>query len=59
MPPPGTVPENANFERNDAVTPFGSEPDTTLSDEILRLKLSDRLRMLSNYANAIARLRGV
>ena len=41
------------------VAPFDDEPDTTLIDEILRLKVSDRLRMLCRNVNALRRFRPV
>jgi hypothetical protein len=35
--------------------PFGDEPDVTLVEEMLSLKISDRLRTLSRYVNALGR----
>lgn len=45
-PPPGLL-------------PFVDDVDVSLVEAMLQLKLSDRLRTLSHYANAIARFRAV
>jgi len=42
-----------------AVAPFDDEPDMTLVDELLRMTMSDRLRTLTRYANALRRFRRV
>ncbi len=42
-----------------AVTPFDEEADSTLIDEMLSMKISDRLRMLSRYVNAVQRFRRI
>lgn len=41
------------------VAPFDDEPDMTLVEEMLRLKMSDRLRTLTRYGNALRRFRSV
>ncbi len=41
------------------VTPFDDEPDSSLIDEMLRMKISDRLRALSRNANGLRRFRPV
>jgi hypothetical protein len=43
----------------DVLAPFSDEPDETLVDEMLRLSISDRLRMISRTVNALGRLRRV
>jgi hypothetical protein len=41
------------------VAAFDDEPDMTLVEEMLRLKMSDRLRTLTRYGNALRRFRSV
>lgn len=41
------------------VAPFDDEPDSSLIDEMLRMKISDRLRAMSRNANALRRFRPV
>jgi hypothetical protein len=41
------------------VRPFDDEPDETLVDLLLEQSVSDRLRSLCDYVNAIARFRTV
>ncbi len=41
------------------VAPFDDEPDITLIDEMLSLKISDRLRTLSRNVNALRRFRAL
>ena len=42
-----------------ALAPFGEEVDFTLIEEMLSLKISDRLRTLTRYVNALGRFRPV
>ncbi len=46
-------------ELQSVVAPFDDEPDTTLIEEMLRLKVSDRLRMLCRNVNGLRRFRPV
>jgi hypothetical protein len=41
------------------IAPFSDEPDATLVEEMLSLKISDRLRTLSRYADVPGRFRPV
>jgi hypothetical protein len=41
------------------VRPFDDQPDETLVDLLLEQSVSDRLRSLCDYVNAIARFRTV
>ena len=50
---------NRDAELQAVVAPFDDEPDATLIDEMLRLKVSDRLRMLCRNVNALRRFRPV
>lgn len=58
MERPGTG-ANRSAELPSVVAPFDDEPDTTLIDEMLRLKVSDRLRMLCRNVNTLRRFRPV
>ena len=42
-----------------SIAPFGEEVDVTLVEEMLSLKISDRLRTLTRYVNALGRFRPV
>ena len=46
-------------EHDLSLMPFGDEVDATLIDEMLSLKISDRLRTLTRYVNALGRFRRV
>lgn len=53
---PGSTKEEASVS---IVTPFGDDPDSSLIEEMLRMKISDRLRALNRNANALRRFRPV
>jgi hypothetical protein len=48
-----------NAEPDEPIAPFDDELDVTLIDEMLSLKISDRLRVLTRYVNALGRFRRV
>lgn len=51
--------DNVEGEPPPGLLPFGDDVDDTLIETMLQLKLSDRLRTLCRYADAIARFRAV
>ena len=54
----GERPESkVKAELDVSLTPFDDELDVTLIDEMLSLKISDRLRTFTRYVNALGRFR--
>jgi hypothetical protein len=50
---------NDETEHQVPLMPFGDELDVTLVEEMLTLKISDRLRTLSRYVNGLRRFHPV